>query len=478
MDIVLDGEGPLTRQLHLALKKAVMSGRAGANGRLPGSRTLARSLGVSRNVVLHAFAQLEAEGLIAPKRGAGSFVVAPAPRRQEAKRIAATGPVRFSGFGQRALALSAHDVFPAKSARLKFDFQYRYVPPDQTSRRQWARLARAQLRRPVFDYADPMGLPALREAIALRVKRVRGIDADPSEILIVSGGQQGLDLAARVLVEPDDPVLIEEPHYQGARQSFAAAGARLVPLRFDEVSPLSGARGARLGYVTPARQFPTGTTLPLRRKLEFLSFCEREDVIALEDDYDTDYRFGAAPVEALRALGNADRVIHLSSFAKTIAPSLRIGFLTLPPRLQAAFASAKWLADRGNAPFEQAVLAAFIGEGFYDQHLRRMARSHAAKRRAVIDGLREAFGEDVVLAPSVTGTEFVAWFRKLKFTETGRFVAEAAALGVGIYSVAPYYLKPPTRCGLVFGFAALAERDIEPALARLGDAYRKVLRRR
>jgi len=390
------GPGSLTRRLALGLKSAVHKQRLRAGAKAPSSRELAVALGVSRNVVLAAYEELTAEGYFQPRVGAGTFVSSapPTPRAERAKRASAFEAMRgntaepppMSTFGARALDLAPHLNYQDTSTRVGIDFQYWQVAPDPESEREWARLARSRLRSPRFAYAEPAGARELRQAIATHIAASRAIDVTADDVLVVSGAQQALDIVARAVLDPGDRVLIEEPHYQGARQSLLAVGAQLVAAPVDG-SGMSLAnirpRPCKLVYATPSHQFPTGAAMPFQRRQEVLQWCHSAGAWFLEDDFDSEYQHDGKRLAALRAL-DPDRVIYVATFARAFAPSLRLGFLIAPPALREALVATKWLSDRGSAAFEQLVLADFIAAGCYQRHLRRMSKVYGEKRTRLV----------------------------------------------------------------------------------------------
>jgi GntR family transcriptional regulator/MocR family aminotransferase len=321
-------------------------------------------------------------------------------------------------------------------------------------------------------YTRPEGHAPLRQALADYLRRARGVLCDPGQIIVVNGSQQALDLVARVLLDPGDRVVIEEPHYQGARFAFLATGARLVPARVDaeglDVRGLpAAARSARLVYVTPSHQFPTGVVMPLGRRLGLLSWAKRGGAHIVEDDYDSEYRYEGRPIEAMQGLDRAGRVIYMGTFSKVLFPALRIGYLVLPAPLVEPFQAAKWLTDRHTSTLEQEVLAEFIRDGSFERHLRRSRTCYAARRAALLQALADYLPKRAEVIGANAGLHLLVWLRGVSPHTVDRLVQRAAGVGVGLYPIAPYYLRPPRRVGFLLGYAALTEGAIRNGIRRL-----------
>jgi GntR family transcriptional regulator/MocR family aminotransferase len=298
--------------------------------------------------------------------------------------------------------------------------------------------------------------------------------SDPERIVVVNGTQQALDLIARVLLDPGDGAVVEEPHYPGATIPFEAVGARLlrVPVDADGLDPArlpSAAERPRLAYVTPCHQFPSGVIMPLERRLALLRWASRVGAWVVEDDYVSEFRYEGHPLEALQSLDREDRAIYMGSFSKTLFPALRVGYLVLPRALVRPFQASKWAADRFSAPLYQEALAELITSGRFERYLRRAGARNAGRRRALIAALGERLGRRVEVAGENTGVHLVVWLNDVPPREVDALIARAAKAGVGIYPVAPYYAEPPRRAGLLFGYAALTEGEIRAGVRRLAD---------
>jgi GntR family transcriptional regulator/MocR family aminotransferase len=486
VQLSLEGEGPLYRRLYSGLRAAILDGRLPAGSRLPSTRSLAKDLSLSRNAVLMAFEQLLAEGYVVGRVGAGTFVSRTLPDAPPPPRSVPAGPptrearVRLSAFTRRVLSLRPlppPGVRPA--SHIGFDFRYGQPAftdfPHDTWRRLLARRARATSVR-TLSYGMAFGFMPLREAIAGYLRRARGVVATAEQVAVVNGSQQALDLAARLLVDRGDRVVMEEPGYLAARQTFAAAGARILPRPVDEegldVSRLPRTGRVRLAYVTPSHQFPTGSILSLARRLELLRWAEKAKAFVLEDDYDSEFRYEGRPIPAVQGLDRSGRVLYVGTFSKVLFPSLRIGYVVVPESLVKALGPVRWLADYHTPTFEQEVLTDFIAEGHFESHLRRTRARCAARRKALLDALREHLGGRVEVTGANAGIHVAAFLRGMPATALPGIIKRAAARGVGLYPVWPHYVRPPRDAGLLLGYASLTEREIRTGVKLLAEVVR------
>jgi GntR family transcriptional regulator/MocR family aminotransferase len=476
MFINLRGGGSLYRRIYHALKSGIHAGRFAPASRLPSTRSLAADLRVSRNSVMLAYEQLIAEGYIVSRSRAATRVAAEVPARSAPARSApaAKVPAQISSYARRLTLDPAMPPAGTYTSRpgLRYDFRYGRPAIDEFPREIWRRLLAARARRAgreSFGYASPAGYAPLREALAEYLRRARGLSCDADQIVIVNGSQQGIELATRVLLDPGDAAVVEEPHYPGATLSFAAAGARLVRIACDasglDTAQLAGVR-ARLAYVTPCHQFPSGVIMPLERRLALLEWAARAGAWVIEDDYVSEFRYEGSPLEALQALDRHGRVIYAGTFSKTLFPALRAAYLVLPRPLVRAFLAAKWIGDRFSATLAQEALADFIASGQFERYLRRAGTRNAARRRALIESLREHLSDRVEIAGENTGVHLVVWLNGVRLRDIDALIARAAHVGVGLYSIRPYYARPPRRAGLLFGYASLTEAEIAAGIRR------------
>jgi GntR family transcriptional regulator / MocR family aminotransferase len=463
---------PLFRQVYKGLRQAILSGTLRPGERLPSTRDLAEQLDISRTVALLAYDQLLAEGFVEGRGGSGTYVSARLAGNAARGKANSARP-RLSRFGAAAEATAAIVDRPRrKPVAMRYDFVYGCSDLTTFPFEMWRRLMLRQVRQSParrFDYGPALGSERLREAICAHLRRSRAVVCEPSQLIIANGSQQALDLTIRVLVERGDRVAIEDPHYDGIRGALQTAGARLrgVPVDREGLDPARLPGDARLVFVTPSHQFPTGAILPLDRRLALLDWARRNNAVIVEDDYDGEFHYGGRPLESLQGLDSEGRVLYIGTFSRTVFPALRIGYLIPPPSLVSAFSAAKWLNDLHSATLEQQTLAEFIANGMYERHLRRLRRRNTARREALLSAIGEFLGNRVNVTGDGAGAQVVLWPKKRVVEE--EIVARAAERGVGIYGIAHCYLRRPSRPGFMLGYARLNEREIRDGVRILGE---------
>ena len=470
---------PCYQQIYAALRQKILAGQLAPRQRLPSTRTLAQSLGVSRATVTQSYDQLLSEGYLQTVVGSGTYVgdhlpeillhapgVEPVPSES-------LPPLVLSDYGQRLAEIAAG---PSLEPQTPISFRYGRPALDQVPLGIWRQLLSRHCRQADWlDYAtDPMGYGPLREAIASYLTQARAVQCHPDQILITNGTQQAISLATRLLISPGDTVAIEEPSYLSARRIFASQGANLLPIPVDgeglNVDILAEATGPiRLVYVTPSHQFPTGAVLSLPRRLALLAWAQQQGFLILEDDYDSEYRYGGRPIPALQGLGSGQSVIYLGTFSKVLFPSLRIGYMVLPTALVPIFCRAKWLADRQVPTLEQAVLADFIAEGHLERHIRRMRSLYDQRRQTMVTAFQTHFGTRATILGDRAGLHMMVRFQtKIPDAE---LIARAEQGGIGLISAAPQYLGENPGHEFIFSFTELDERAIATGIETLASLF-------
>lgn len=461
---------PLFRQIYAGFRGAILNGQLRAGERLPSTRDLSEQLHVSRTVVVMAFDQLLAEGYVESRAGSGTYVSEVGTTHRKEKPSLAR--LHLSRFGNAAATAGVTANVPNRTRTgLRYDFSYGRSPVERFPLESWRRILMQRARKATVkthQYGSPMGEAALREAIAAHLRRSRAVVCDASQVIVVNGSQQALDLLTRVLVERGDRVVVEDPQYQGGREVFRAAGARIhgVPVDDDGLITSKLPRTARLAFVTPSHQFPTGAVLPLARRLALLEWAKGSGAVLIEDDYDGEFRYEGQAVESLQSLDSEGRVAYIGTFSRTVFPALRIGYIIAPKPLVPALMGAKWLADRHTPTLEQETLAEFIGSGAYERHLRKARRTNEGRRAALLESIDKYLGHRVRVTGQRAGTHVVLWPQS-KTTED-EIVAQAAKHDVTVYGIAPYFLGKPTRAGLMLGYSRLKETEIREGIKRLG----------
>jgi GntR family transcriptional regulator/MocR family aminotransferase len=467
------------RRLAAELREAVLGGRLPPGARLPASRELARDLRLSRNTVLDAVGQLVAEGYLEGRARSGTFVRSDVPAGAPRARRTSEGPAILSARGRRLAALPAG----AEDARLPFCPGVPAV--EEFPRALWARLTSAVLRGETaqrLNYGEVQGYRPLRQAIATYVGAARGVHADADQVLVVSGAQQGLDLVARLLLDPGDAAWMEDPGYAGARAALAGAGARVVPVPVDGegMNVREGRRRcprARLVHVSPSHHYPLGGTLSLPRRLELLEWAKAERAYVVEDDFDSEFQYVGRPAPALHALDRTGRVLYLGTFSRALFPGLRLAYLVLPPSLVAPLAKVKGAVDGGAPSVAQAVLARFLAEGHFARHLRRMRVVYRERRAELLGQAQRHLEGRIAMEPAAAGLQVVGWL-----AEGANDAAVSSALrrrGLGAPALSAFCVERVLRPGLVLGFAHMRPAEIRSAVRTMAEvlARRPWLRR-
>ena len=458
------------QQVYLQLRSAIDAGTFAPGARLPASREHARALGVARNTVLWALARLQAEGYLVGRVGDGTYVAERARAVARAPRGALAAHQLLSQRG-RLIAETGLRCNPLATPPLPFRIGQPALAEFPFA--LWQRLERQTTnatRIACAGYHDPAGHPPLRAAIAQWLLVSRGIRCDAAQVVITAGSQQALDLISRLLLDPGDEVLVEDPGYPGIRANLLSHGvhARPVPIDDEGLCIAHGAARwphARLAVVTPTHQFPLGVRMSLARRGALLDWARAQRAWIVEDDYDGEFQYGAQRVPALCSMAHDARVLHVGTFSKSLGAGLRQGFVVLPDALVDAFARARALSDRQSPGATQDVLARFIGDGHLLRHLRRMRELYRSRQAALIHELARASSGALALAPSLQGMH-LAHEVGGRIDDTA-LSARAAQVGVQLAALSGYCVEARRR-GWLFGYAGYDEAALGRAARALG----------
>ena len=480
----LDDRGDRSARIYSAIRAAALDGRLAPGERLPPSRVLAERLLVSRGTVTSAYERLVSEGVLESRRGSGTFVshavAAPGARTARGGAVRPRALWRPEGLEPPDhVAGSAPPAGPVGGSgdRPAYDLSVGVPDPALFPLATWRRLVSAELRPEGLRTAtyDGPGHRRLEEIVARHVGMSRSVLASGTDVLLTTGAQQALDLVARVLVEPGDVVAVEDPGYTAAHRLFASHGAQVRGVPVDDEGLVVEALPAvaRLVYVTPSHQFPTGVVMSLGRRTALLEWAARNDAVIVEDDYDSEFRFDERPLEPLQSLDPDGRVVYVGTFSKTLLPLLRVGYAIAPTSLQPALREAKQVTDWAGDAVTQGALARLMAEGLLGPHLRRAARVYGERRQVLLLALESRLADELEVIPSVAGLHVCARFRSPDVDDVA-VVQEAARQGVLVEALSPRFLTEPPRPGLVMGFGTTTAERIPEAVDRLAQAVGSV----
>ncbi len=483
IDVAAADTGPMFLRIARAVSEDIRRGRLRAGDALPGSRTLATSLGVHRNTVLAAYRELAAEGWIATAEAHGTFV---------SPQIPDVSPRRFSSQAAIAREISPRvgfDLGPQRIAPLPAPLpmaapssldgpmslgggipDVRLVPSAELARAMRRVLARRAVE--VLSYGDPAGPASLRSALASMVAATRGVAARPENVLVTRGSQMGIDLAARALVSPGDVVAVEALGYRPAWEALRAAGAKLVSLPVDAqgidtaaLAQLCTEQRVRGVYVTPHHQFPTTVTLAPARRLRLLEVAREHRLFVLEDDYDHEFHYEGRPVLPLASADVHGVVVYLGTLSKVLAPGMRIGFVVAPEPLTTRLAAIRRVVDRQGDHLLENAVADLLEEGEIQRHIRRAKRVYAERRERLASLLEARFSSVLSFRLPSGGTAI--WTRVASDVSVDAWASKAEELGLVIQPARQFAFDGKTRPYLRLGFAQHEEREVREAIRRL-----------
>ena len=479
------GKSPLQSQLFEQIREAILSGRLAPGTGLPASRTLATELEVSRNTVLGAFERLLAEGYIEGKTGSGTRVSRVLPEDLLTTRSKAEKNQKNPLLAGKLSRLAGGLERPA--------FRDRHATPGTRSFRPglpdlenfpfelWGRLNARFWRHPPHDMlhtGEIGGYRPLRQSIAAYLGAVRGLHCSADQIMITSGAQQALDLISRMIIDPGDKVWVENPGYSGLRATLMAAGGAIhhIPVDQDGLSVQTGRRKAPdavLAAVTPSHQFPLGVTMSLARRLELLDWANDANAWILEDDYDSEFRYGGKPLSALQGLDDKGRVIYVGTFSKVLFPSLRLGYVVLPEGLVDAFQNLRSSIDDHPALALQPALHRFFEEGHFASHIRRQRKLYAERQQLLIQALKKHASGLLDIEPHEAGMHLVADINPTCGLTDQEISRRALEAGLEVPALSKYFEGPERTEGLILGYAGLTATEIDDGIKRLVEVVKQ-----
>ena len=472
---------PISHQIYERVREAVLTGQLRSGDLLPSSRALAKELALARKTVQDAYAQLISEGYIDGKVGSGTRVaqiVRPIPAsRSHANHKAAPVAGHVSKRGTalvNANAIIFNDpwLLPLRPCVPAIDaFPYKL----------WAGMLGWSARSAAAEAeTDPAGYLPLREEIARHLRTVRAVRCEADNIVITDGTQQALDLAARLLLDEQDSIWFEDPGYSVARAAFLASGLSLLPVPVDDEG-LNVEYGrkrfprAHAVYVTPSHQYPIGSTLSLRRRLDLLSWAEAENAWIFEDDYDSEYRYDGKPLGALQGISSGDRVIYFGTFSKVLLPSFRLGYVVASAHLARQFAAARAVSMRHSSAIPQVALARFMSEGYFANHMRKMRALYEERQGVLLESVRRRLRGEIEVKTANAGMHLTAYFVDANVDD--RLVStHARKQGICARALSYDAMGPPPVGGLVLGYGATSPSIIDQGVLKLRAAIREARR--
>ncbi len=473
---------PLHRQIYESFRRAILERRLRPLQQIPSTRALASDLGISRIPILEAYSQLLAEGYLESRVGAGTFVSSQLTAQLEASQSNSSGTARVGVESARPVSRTA------RALRLKIEpwiygqgaFAIGQVAVDQFPTDTWVRLVARHARNlsgASAHFSDPRGSPDLRAAIADYLRTARGVNCDSEQVMVVGGSQEALDVTARVLLDPESSVWLEEPGYNLARHALSLSGCTLVPVPVDREG-LNVATGmklcpmARAAYVTPSHQFPLGMTMSAARRIQLLNWAQTTGAWIIEDDYDSEYRYGGTPIASLQGLDANARVIYIGTFSKILFPSLRVGYLVVPKDLVDRFVAMRVAMSIYPPYLTQAVLTDFIIQGHFSRHIRRTRLLYGERRARLAECLENEFGSELTVLEGESGMNLVVMLPEhARDVELSR---RAAARGLWLWPLSPYYLGEPCK-GFVLGFGNVQASEMPAAVCRMSQVLHGAL---
>lgn len=482
-DKFLEQYGHKSDALFLALKEGILSGEIQAGTKLPSSRQLASAYQLSRGTVNAVYERLHSQGFVRSVMGSGTFVAHIEFNKDDSPINLPANEVNLSDWGKRLVEIDLNQGLASNVQREGIElisFTLGEVDLVHFPAKQWNRLlfeqVRDQYNKESVDSYSSEGHTSLRESIAQHLHTFRGINVKADNVVIVNGSQQALTLIIQLLINEGDIVAMENPHYVGVRNAVHSAGGKVHAFPIDNegiVFPQNKACPYKLLFVTPSRQFPTGVVLSMERRLQLLQWAEENNAYIIEDDYDSEFRHYGRANEPLKSLDTKGRVIYIGTFSKTMMQNIRLGYAVLPDSLLNWFTIAKKVYERHpSSIIEQRAMAAFMNNGLYDRHIRRMKRIYRKKAELFLSLLTKYMQTVLELYPIDAGLHI---YTKWKGTEAEfeLFLTRCEQLNVWVSDARGYYLGESEHA-FCLGFAHLSEQQITDGVMRMAEAQKNV----
>jgi GntR family transcriptional regulator / MocR family aminotransferase len=462
---------PLHRQVYGGFRDAILRGDLAAGQQVPSSRSLAAELGISRFPVLDAYSQLLAEGYFESRVGAGTFVSASLPSRRGQVRAAAPAIHAPRHTSRRSKLFPLYAPLPWQHGWGSFGVHQPAL--DQFPFEVWSKLL-ARHSRVLRVHSNlnihPLGLEPFRDAICSYLRTARAVRCEPGQIMVVSGSQQALDITSRVLLDAGDAAWIEEPGYPLVRSLLLGSGCRPIPVPVDQeglnvAAGIQMCSNARAAFVTPSHHYALGVTMSAARRFQLLEWARQNASWIVEDDYDSEYRFESMPIPSLQSLDPSASVIYIGTFSKVLRPSLRLGYIVVPPDLVDRFMAVRYAMDIFPPYLFQEALTEFMHAGHFARHIRRMRTLYKSRRTALVESLRAELGGLVEIHGSEAGMHLTVTlpegYRDMEIA------LRAAKEKLWLWPLSLCYLGDKKRQGFILGYSNTSEEKMPEAVRHL-----------
>ena len=478
---------PLYKQLYDLLRKAILEGKINPGKRLPGTRSLASELKISRNTVAIAFDQLRIEGYISGKTGSGSYVNEIPDNTYTTKRKINFEIDTNNKRSSKKDSIKLKKELESNTVTVRnvsenniIPFQNGIPAVNEFPIKTWLKIINQNslnISNLHLGYGDAAGFRPLREAIASYLKTFRAVNCTVDQIIIVNGSQQGLDLIGRVLLKKGSKVWLEDPGYFGARASMISADASIIPCPLDDEGldinySIKHNPKPDLIYTTPSHQFPLGLTMSVSRRIQLLNYAKKYNCWIIEDDYDSEFRYVGNPLPSLQGMDQSKSVLYLGTFSKVLVPGLRLGYLVLPDKeMLEPFLTMKYIIDRQSPIIEQVALAKYIEEGHFTKHIRKMRMLYKSRQEYLVNEIDKNLKDLITIEPSHSGMQIIGWLPKN--LNDKKVSAEALKNNLIVQPLSGNSIKFRKNPGLILGYTAFNEKEITEGVTKLKKTLNK-----